>query len=490
MSEGELKELLTSWGFEHIFPLLSAEDITLRRLRFLTESDLTYLFRHFKLGEKIEFRFHLLEWKRNEGLNTPDKTSIQLERDLDENDFEVPQPSTSSSTSNTSFVNQNQSFIDLLLALQDHPAGDYVKRTIDEKNSLNDTSRKILIEAIVTYMVKNKIKPGKADFDRISHDIEREFNDDKKIYYNCVGQRPSGRLYDKYYNTLKKLKKYGEVFDSSSSGKGPDSTEQKISNEKAAQAQKWLKSNDEPWSVVEEKWRLCYKLRRDDIVNTDGRKFSISWLLSQWSLYSHILGHLLVEIDFLILYPECPPLMSKWDSFREKITPILNQRLTDSVYLSYLEEINAHTEGSDQTLALLLHVLLLSMRKSNVKTTVKDSQSSFIIQATSYCKAEKQLETLKTKIYNSGETQKPIIVAIGGNFDCTKFYVYFYDIKYSAPDFLTAFDISFKIFHVLDLKYPVESFEFWMFVQKYFYGIHLDTDKVPPNILCLISDLK
>lgn len=146
--------------------------------------------------------------------------------------------------------------------------------------------------------------------------------------------------------------------------------------------------------------------------------------------------------------------------------------------------------GSDEILALLLHVLLHSMRKTNVKATVKDSQVSFMIQARTCGKAQQELEVLKTSLYNSGETLKPVIVAIGGNMDCTKFSVHFDDIRYSAPDFLTAFDISFKIFHVFNLRYPVESFEFWMFVQKYFYGIHLDKDKVSPNILCLISDLK
>lgn len=53
---------------------------------------------------------------------------------------------------------------------------------------MNDTSRKILIEAIVTFMVKNKMKPGKGDFDRISNEIEREFKDDKvyTIYIYCL----------------------------------------------------------------------------------------------------------------------------------------------------------------------------------------------------------------------------------------------------------------------------------------------------------------
>jgi len=40
------------------------EEITLKRLNYITEDDLTYIFRNSKLGEKIEFRYHLTEWKK------------------------------------------------------------------------------------------------------------------------------------------------------------------------------------------------------------------------------------------------------------------------------------------------------------------------------------------------------------------------------------------------------------------------------------------
>lgn len=39
------------------------ESITLERLRYLEEQDLTYLFRERKLGEKVEFRFKIQQWK-------------------------------------------------------------------------------------------------------------------------------------------------------------------------------------------------------------------------------------------------------------------------------------------------------------------------------------------------------------------------------------------------------------------------------------------
>jgi len=50
-------------------------------------------------------------------------------------------------------------------------------------------------------------------------------------------------------------------------------------------------------------------------------------------------------MDFKALYPESTSLIFKWQSFKEKILPILNTKLTDSVDINYLEQINAQAEG-------------------------------------------------------------------------------------------------------------------------------------------------
>ncbi|XP_067625924.1 uncharacterized protein [Eurosta solidaginis] len=58
-----LEYLLETWGFSDILQNLQDESITLKRLIYLEGQDLTYLFRERKLGEKVEFRFKLQQWK-------------------------------------------------------------------------------------------------------------------------------------------------------------------------------------------------------------------------------------------------------------------------------------------------------------------------------------------------------------------------------------------------------------------------------------------
>jgi len=75
------------------------------------------------------------------------------------------------------------------LILNEHPTGHYVKRAVSDGNPVNDATRKIIIEAIVNFIIKHKVKPTRSDFEKISSEIEEKFNDDKvKIlvpyYYN------------------------------------------------------------------------------------------------------------------------------------------------------------------------------------------------------------------------------------------------------------------------------------------------------------------
>nr|XP_016932242.1 uncharacterized protein LOC108011581 [Drosophila suzukii] len=492
MFDVELKELLESWGFGHWFQYFTDEEITVKRLNYITEDDLTYIFRNSKLGEKIEFRYHLAEWKKKFGFEKLVITTPYVAADLDAEDFGQAQSSTSSSISKIVWQS-NKVVMDLDLILNEHPTGHYVKRAVSDGNPVNDATRKIIIEAIVNFIIKHKVKPTRSDFEKISSEIEEKFNDDKKIYYNNVGTRAAGRLYDKYHNTVKKLKKCGELFDLSTNKK--DSHNVTFINEEASDAREWLKVNSEPWSEVFEMWRKTYTLRRDDILNANGQETAICHVLNQWPQFSNFLGYGLVDMDFKALYPESTSLIFKWQSFKEKILPILNTKLTDSVDINYLEQINAQAEGSDQLLALLLHVLLRSLGKRKARDkvftkSIKDSQLSFMIQGVRYSDVENEIQLLRTTLYNRGESMHPIIVAVGLDLSCSKVYMLYNDIKYALPSFLSVFDICFKMFHVLHLKYPSDSSEFWLFVQKYFYEINLDDDMVSPSILCLISDLR
>jgi len=103
---------------------------------------------------------------------------------------------------------------------------------------------------------------------------------------------------------------------------------------------------------------------------------------------------------------------------------------------------------------------------------------------------ERKIENYRNILINRSETLQPIIIAIGDDLFNIKEFVVFYDnIKYSFTNFISAFDCCFKICHVLNLHYPKDSLNFWMFVQKYFYDLESSHDNVTAGVLCLIQAL-
>lgn len=93
--------------------------------------------------------------------------------------------------------------------------------------------------------------------------------------------------------------------------------------------------------------------------------------------------------------------------------------------------------------------------------------------------------------YNDKNTIQPLICAIGNNiFDLTEFYVYFSDIFYKFENIVKCIDICFKIYHVLDLKYPCHCKLIWTLLQQYLYDIKLNCDEKSSSLSALLNDLK
>ncbi|XP_036346998.1 uncharacterized protein LOC118756334 [Rhagoletis pomonella] len=491
----EFCKLILEWGFSHKIAEFKAQAITLKNLQYLTESDLADLFKNDTIGARAEFRHQLITWRKTNGygsVSTCDTASansgfvdfVQQWRQRINNGIESPSCSQTSSSSSHDF--------DLKQVLSAHPTGEYVLRL----DKLDDAGRKILIDATVSWFIKRKIKICRNIFQSIAQDIANRFKDDKSIYYHKdpITLRPAGRLYDKYYNTLKRLRKSGELVDPESSTPEASPTEEyTFTFEDEKSAYDWLKLFDSPWSTVEANWKKTFKIRRQEILNSSGSTSAKT--LRAWKLFSHSCGYNLIDIDFNALHQNCSQLTEKWQGFRTKIIPILNKRVKDIQNLQHLKKVNEIDKGSDQLIALLLHVVLRPniKRKAGDKTifrsTIKDSQLSFLLQVSTVNDVENKLDNLKKSLYARGETLQPLIIAIGSDLSNCKFYVYYDDIKYELPSFLSALDICFKTFHVLHLKYPQDSIEFWTFVQRYFYSIELTEDKTSQNVLCLLRDL-
>ncbi|KAK4885160.1 hypothetical protein RN001_001431 [Aquatica leii] len=197
----------------YLLLILLAHEITLQRLNYLTEADLDIHFKDRSLGSKIEFRHHLGQWQLEN--NTPSTSYVSTGAKNYTTLWLNNQPGISSSASSASSNDEptTTETFDLLSVLQNFPNGNYVIHVFNKDKKLNDAARKILVDAIVAWHIERKIKISRDYFEKVSIVIEKQFNDDKYIYFKKRGpkQNPSGRLYDKYYNNTKRLRKIGLI---------------------------------------------------------------------------------------------------------------------------------------------------------------------------------------------------------------------------------------------------------------------------------------
>ena len=97
------------------------------------------------------------------------------------------------------------------------------------------------------------------------------------------------------------------------------------------------------------------------------------------------------------------------------------------------------------------------------------------------------IETAKSEkiesMYARGLTVQPYILLVGSALsNITASYVIINNYMYKTVSVSDALDFCFKVFHVLDAKYPFESEHIWLLIQKSVYKIDTKTDKKIPSI--------
>lgn len=124
-------------------------------------------------------------------------------------------------------------------------------------------------------------------------------------------------------------------------------------------------------------------------------------------------------------------------------------------------------------------------KKSYTKYSIKDSQNTFI----KICETAADMEVLIGKLGQKGPIQ-PCILVVGSLIDPKQILVYFDNIKYMIFSSSKAFDICFKIYHVFNIEYPMESMDVWLFIQTFFYNLYTKYDKTSSLLKQVIAELR
>lgn len=89
------------------------------------------------------------------------------------------------------------------------------------------------------------------------------------------------------------------------------------------------------------------------------------------------------------------------------------------------------------------------------------------------------------------QTNQPYIVIEDPSLrDIKSIYVVVDTIRYQTDTFLKAIDLTYKISHVVNAAYPVQSEYLWLLIQKCLYKVTTPQDKIIPYILDILGSLQ
>ncbi|XP_063391922.1 uncharacterized protein LOC134677386 isoform X3 [Cydia fagiglandana] len=330
------------------------------------------------------------------------------------------------------------------------------------------------------------------------------------LKYNNKYRPAKGKLIDRYNNQRRLLKREGVL------GRKRKLQIENIDQEHSADIEEdeetviWLQYNKEPFQEVKDKWLQTRKYR----IQTDYKNSTknLQDILKKYPLLKQSFGFQLIELDFEYSHPKRGiSLFVKFPEFLEKANAAF---IGVKVFQDLKILFNNTTQEDTKTfiaLSLLCGKLVptvgrsdnrrndknekrsskdLADQKKYNKPTILESRDSLILHVKTQSDIQNCLATRRDIHLKKGLTCQPVVICVGPDVEnITEFYVNFDDVTYQLESLLKAVDICFKTFHVFDIKYPRESIQPWMFIQRYFYEIHTPQDHTFPSVATLIADL-
>ncbi|CAI6354410.1 unnamed protein product [Macrosiphum euphorbiae] len=389
----------------------------------------------------------------------------------------------------------------IIKILNNYSDGNLVIKYYESVGSLNQSMRNTLASVIIKHEIQHNTKIDKIKFLFLSNGIHNLFsNETKETYFtpyykeghNVTPMR--GKLYDKYCNLKKEIKKTNVNDQSIDIPTNSISDDNSINLKDADYEDKllWLKNNTEPIQTLQKFWIETMEYRQKKKEN----------LIELYPGLQRPTGYILIELDFQDLYPNKEfLLLNKIDVFKVQLIKYIdkfNFQFGVQHFSTVRELKNPSKPGNDYVSILKLLPLLfqpITVRLNNKRK--KDCMPSVwrpskVEQAAAFVTFISDVGELKT-LHNSkiekalqfGLTLQPYAVIVGS----TDIFTVVNNIYFKLETPLKGLDVCFKTFFSLNVHYPAESEQVWFFIQKYFYDINLKSDKNILSVQTLINDL-
>lgn len=130
-------------------------------------------------------------------------------------------------------------------------------------------------------------------------------------------------------------------------------------------------------------------------------------------------------------------------------------------------------------------------KRSYVKPTIVDSRQSFFLLASTSCELQSKIKITTDLAFEKKETLQPLICCVGEDvMQIKEYFIYYGSVFYKFENILKCFDVAFKIFHVLNLEYPVNCKNVYLFFQECIYNIALKNCEKTTILSSVLNDIK
>ncbi|KAK0161694.1 hypothetical protein PV327_008113 [Microctonus hyperodae] len=362
--------------------------------------------------------------------------------------------------------------------------GEIIQKNYKKTKLLSRKSANIIVDVIISKLLKDHDRLTNVQLENIAKSIVEIFPTESiKTYYiapiskavSCTKKSiPSrGKLVDKYRNKLRQRKILSEVVKTQETS--VVESDDKDNDKKVTQSVEWLKINRAPWKDVLHHWQLTFYLRRKSIEKNKDRKVNL--LFEQWPILKQPNGYLLIESDFRALKLTDVIITKEiWETFFQNVRTVVS--LSD---LLILDDVTDDCRVVIQTLLLSHYVPpkgRIRVQEKHVKFSIPDCKNSMIVQVARSDDIAMAQENIEIKSAQSRMPLQPYMIVVGETMTrISEFYVCVDRVRYKLHSALSALDLLFKIFHVLDTGYPLASEHLWMLMQRSLYKFVIKGDK-------------
>ncbi|KAL5237576.1 hypothetical protein ACI65C_004986 [Semiaphis heraclei] len=421
MSNDEILNLwniLKSWNLGCVYQTCIDQLIDTDALKYMKSKHIGILLTNYPLGIHIKFEKYLEEYQKNQEQHNVSllKSKIVAETPVQNLTLQSTKPLESGFDLNEILIKSTQGAMII----------DYYHK----QKKLNESSRSLLVEIIINDLIKKNRTMTIDLANSISNAIVKSFPTEiKDVYFlkdfSC--KAPKGKVYAKYFNTMKRLKDVGlkstnKIFENknilSRSQDKLDCYLNEIESESIELTATLINDGDLSWPEVETIWKQTVNYRLQFI-----KENNTSSIFKKWIHYTKPLGYKLIEIDFCRMYSKFKNLSIKFGVKSSTLLNIFDDRIKDSGSKTLLQQLkesnNLCDNGKHLTMLYLLHSLFIPTsrkvtldkngKKSMIRYSIRDSQNTFILVAPTAV----ELDIIMDKLKNQSHSIQPCILVVG-----------------------------------------------------------------------------